>query len=575
MNDIIREIVERLALENAVSFNGVAKAEAVLGKLLGSNPELRSRIKEIILLVREITEKVNSLTLTQQKELLSKLGPVKPVEKPLKTIGIPELPKAEGFTKITLRFAPNPDGPLTLGNARPAILCDYYARKTGGKLILRFEDTSPSVKPPLREAYEWVVEDLKWLGIEPDEIYYQSDRLPIYYDYATSFLEKGFAYVCLCKPGDFRSYEREGKPCPHRDHDPALNIRLWEKMLDGTMKPGEAVVRVKTDMEHPNPAVRDWPALRIDIAEHPRISGFRVWPLYNWSCAIDDYEMKISHVIRGKEHLTNEVRQSYVFQYLNAPQPVSIHIGRVGLENSVLSKSKIMKGFSQGFYTGLDDPRLGTLRALRRRGFKPEVIRRVILDMGLKITEAMVKWENLYAYNREVVDWNSERYYFVKDPFKLVVKNMTKRVEARLSRHPSRPELGFRPIVIEPHEGMVELLVSAEDVCNTMPGSRLRLISLFNVEIESVDRETKLVNSFFKGMEVPEKSAGIKLIQWVLPEDAVETWVLMPDASYAKGLGESSLKRLPPGRMVQLVRFGFCVVEKVSENFVELVFSHP
>jgi glutamyl-tRNA synthetase len=570
----VRSLIERIALENALSFNGVAKPEAVLGKLLGANPGWRSRVKEIIPIVQEITERVNSLSPGEQAELLQRLGGFQKVEKAVKQ-ELPPLPRAEGFAQTVLRFAPNPDGPLTLGNARPAVLCHYYAKRMNGKFILRFEDTSPSVKPPLREAYDWVLEDLKWLGIEPDEVYYQSERLRIYYEHAEGFLEKGFAYVCLCKPEDFRVFERKGKPCPHRDQGSSVNLSLWGKMLSGGLGPGEAVVRVKTDMKHPNPAVRDWPALRIDLAEHPRVRGFRVWPLYNWACAIDDYEMKISHVIRGKEHMTNEVRQSYVFQYLKAPQPVSIHIGRVGLEKSVLSKSKIMKGWSQGLYESLDDPRLGTLRALRRRGFRPEVIRRVILDMGLNITEAMVKWENLYAYNREAVDWDAERYYFVKNPLRMIVKNVPGEVEAKLSRHPSRPELGSKLLSVKPSQGAVEIFVSADDVSDTAPGSRIRLISLFNVEIESVNQEAGLVESSFKGTEVPGKTAGVKLIQWVLPDDAVETRVLMPDASLAEGFGESELAKLPRGRMIQLVRFGFCVMEKASSSMVELIFSHP
>jgi glutamyl-tRNA synthetase len=346
-------------------------------------------------------------------------------------------------------------------------------------------------------------------------------------------------------------------------------------MLNGSLKPGEAVVRVKTDMKHPNPAVRDWPALRIDVAKHPRVSGFRVWPLYNWSCAIDDHEMRVSHVIRGKEHLTNEVRQSYVFKYLNSPSPVSVHIGRVRLEGSVLSKSRIMRGLAEGAYTGLDDPRLGTLKALRRRGFKPEVVRRVVLEMGLNITESTVKWENLYAYNREAVDWEAERYYFVRDPFTMVVKNVPQEVEARLFRHPSRPELGSRLIVLKPSDGEARLIVPSEDVKSLTPGSRLRLISLFNVEVEEADPHGKTVKAFFKGLEVPEKPSGVKLIQWVLPGDVVGTRVLMPDASIVEGLGESPLTELNPGRVIQLVRFGFCRVEAVSKSIVNLVFSHP
>ncbi|MGQ9595845.1 MAG: glutamate--tRNA ligase [Thermoproteota archaeon] len=570
-----RNLIERIALENAVSFKGVAKTEAVLGKLLGMNPGLRSKVKELIPLIREITERVNRLSPAEQAELLEKIGGVQHVEKALKQLGLPSLPRAEAFPQTVLRFAPNPDGPLTLGNARPAVLCDHYARSMNGKLILRFEDTSPSVKPPLREAYDWVLEDLRWLGIEPDELHYQSDRLQLYYDYAEKFMEEGFAYVCLCKPREFQFFERKGKPCPHRDQEPSVSLSLWEKMLNGGLNPGEAVVRVKTDMKHPNPAVRDWPALRIDVAEHPRVAGFRVWPLYNWSCAIDDYEMRISHVIRGKEHLTNEVRQSYVFQYLRSPPPLSLHIGRVRLEDSILSKSKIMRGMAGGVYIGLDDPRLGTLKALRRRGFKPEVVRKVLLEMGLNISESTIKWENLYAYNRETIDWETERYYFVSNPFKMMVREAPDSVEAKLFRHPSRPELGSRTIVVKSSEGKVDLMISSEDVKEQVLGSKLRLMSLFNVEVEKITLGERKIEAVFKGLEVPKKSEGIKLIQWILPSDAVKVTVLMPDASFMEGLGEAPLMNLSPDRIIQLVRFGFCRVERTSKSAVELIFSHP
>lgn len=570
-----RNLIERIALENAVSFKGVAKTEAVLGKLLGTNPGLRSNVKELIPLIREITERVNRLSPAEQAELLEKIGGVQHVEKALKQLRLPSLPRAEAFPQTVLRFAPNPDGPLTLGNARPAVLCDHYSRSMNGKLILRFEDTSPSVKPPLREAYDWVLEDLRWLGIEPDELHYQSDRLQLYYDYAEKFMEEGFAYVCLCKPREFQFFERKGKPCPHRDQEPSVSLSLWERMLNGGLNPGEAVVRVKTDMKHPNPAVRDWPALRIDVAEHPRVAGFRVWPLYNWSCAIDDYEMRISHVIRGKEHLTNEVRQSYVFQYLRSPPPLSMHIGRVRLEDSILSKSKIMRGMAGGVYIGLDDPRLGTLKALRRRGFKPEVVRKVLLEMGLNISESTIKWENLYAYNRETIDWETERYYFVSNPFKMVVREAPDSVEAKLFRHPSRPELGSRTIVVKSSEGKVDLMISSEDVKEQVLGSKLRLMSLFNVEVEKITLGERKIEAVFKGLEIPKKSEGIKLIQWILPSDAVKVTVLMPDASFMEGLGEAPLMNLSPDRIIQLVRFGFCRVERTSKSAVELIFSHP
>ncbi|MGQ9689677.1 MAG: hypothetical protein ACUVQY_00005, partial [Thermoproteota archaeon] len=219
--------------------------------------------------------------------------------------------------------------------------------------------------------------------------------------------------------------------------------------------------------------------------------------------------------------------------------------------------------------------RLGTLKALMRRGFKPEVVIKVLLEMGLNISESTIKWENLYAYNRETIDWETERYYFVSNPFKMMVREAPDSVEAKLFRHPSRPELGSRTIVVKSSEGKVDLMISSEDVKEQVLGSKLRLMSLFNVEVEKITLGERKIEAVFKGLEVPKKSEGIKLIQWILPSDAVKVTVLMPDASFMEGLGEAPLMNLSPDRIIQLVRFGFCRVERTSKSAVELIFSHP
>ena len=162
-------------------------------------------------------------------------------------------------------------------------------------------------------------------------------------------------------------------------------------MLDGTFKEGEAVVRIKTDLSHPNPAVRDWPALRIINTErhpHPRVgSKYRVWPLYNFACGIDDHLIGVSHIIRGKEHLTNQRRQEYMYKHLGWQYPEAIHYGRLKIKGASLSKSKIVEGIRNGTFRDWDDPRLATFAALRRRGISPEAIRRLIIDVGPKTAD--------------------------------------------------------------------------------------------------------------------------------------------------------------------------------------------
>lgn len=565
----IKKLAFHLALENASKF-GKTKASVVMGHILAREPSLKQRIAEISKVVDEACQEVNSMSLEQIRQKLQEFGPLSSVKKESKRreLELPQNPEIPGYV---LRFAPNPDGPLTLGNASPAILCGFFASKYGGKFILRFEDTSPSVKPPLPEAYSWIIEDLKWLGITPDETYYQSDRLEVYYGYAEKLIKMGKAYVCTCKPESFRKLVARKQPCPHREQSVESNLKLWNMMLEGKFLPGQAVLRVKTDLDHPNPAVRDWPALRVDLSSHPRTgTRYKVWPLYNWSCAIDDHEMSITHVIRGKEHTTNEIRQAFVFNYFGWKKPITINNGRIKLEGSVLSKSKIMKGIKSGEFLGPDDPRLGTVMALRRRGFRPEVVKKIILELGLKPVEATLKWENIYAQNRVAIDEYTQRLFFVKNPVEVKINYFPLIDEVTLPNHPDNQELGSRKIKFSKD---AKIFISIEDAKNLKKGEEVRLMNLFNISVvEEFNGETIKVN--FLSIEAKLKQATYKLIQWVASSSSIKTKILMPNAKYAEGLAEINLKNLEPGSVVQFVRFGFVKIEDTGIDEVRCVFTH-
>ncbi|MBO3762941.1 MAG: glutamate--tRNA ligase [Thermoproteota archaeon] len=567
--DEIRKLAFRLALENASKF-GKAKPTTVIGHVLARDPSLKQMLKDVTKIVDEACQEVNSMSLEQIKLKLQESGPPPLVKKEPKKheLELPPNPEIQGYV---LRFAPNPDGPLTLGNASPAILCSFFANKYKGKFILRFEDTSPSVKPPLLEAYNWVIEDLKWLGIVPDEIYYQSDRLEIYYDYAEKLIKMGNAYICTCKPEDFRKYIAKKQPCPHRDQSVETNLKLWSMMLEGKFSPGEAVLRVKTNLNHPNPAIRDWPALRVDLSPHPRVGNkYKVWPLYNWSCAIDDHEMGITHVIRGKEHTINEIRQAFVFNYFKWKKPITVNNGRVKLEGSVLSKSKIIKGIKSKEFLGPDDPRLGTIMAIRRRGFKPEVIKKIILELGLKPVEATLKWENIYAQNRVAIDKYTPRLFFVKDPVKVEIGNFPSIEEVILPNHPDNKNLGSRRIKFSKNE---QILIANDDAKNLKMGEEIRLMNLFNIIVEE-EFNGKVVKAKFVSAETKSRQTSLKLIQWVTSSSSMKTKVLMPNAEFTDGLAENNLKALALGSVVQFVRFGFVKIERYSDDYALCIFTH-
>lgn len=570
----VSALIRHLALQNASRFGGRTSPSVVSGHLIARRPDLSSSIKEVMPLVARICDEVNSMTLEQIRAELEHLGEAPPVVTQRPPPAELELPPNPGLPGHVLRFAPNPDGPLTLGNARPALLCDFFSKKYDGKLILRFEDTSPSVKPPLPEAYDWIVEDLAWLGINTDETYYQSDRLELYYARAEQLMALGGAYVCLCDREGFKSSAMRKEACPHRVQTPDQNARLWSDMMSGKLKAGRSVVRVKTDMSHPNPAIRDWPALRIDDAPHPRVgSRYRVWPLYNWSAAVDDHEMGITHIIRAKEHLTNEIRQSYVFKHFDWKLPTTVTIGRVKLEGSMLSKSRIMAGLRDGSYLGVDDPRVGTLRSLRRRGILPEVIRDAILDLGAKPVEATLKWDNLYSANRTKVDRFTRRFFFVPHPVTLIVTGVPAIDRVTVPNHPDNRKLGERVIQVQARGGKVLLWISSDDLSDLSSGDPIRLMGLFNVRLDKKEKAEATADFVSVPASVSSESHK-KVIQWVPEHSAVPTEILMPDAAWIQGVSEPELSRQTEGDLVQLIRFGFAKLERIRESKVSAVFAH-
>jgi glutamyl-tRNA synthetase len=567
----LKELIRKFALINAVKHDGKAQTGPVVGKILGARPEYRTKVKEISILINDVVREVNALSLDEQKRVVSEKWPETLIkEQAEEEKHLPPLPNVADYLQVVTRYAPNPDCVLHLGSARAIVLCYEYACMYRGKFILRFEDTDPKLKRPVLEFYDVIREDLAWLGCKPDEEYIQSDRILLYYEYTERLLNDGNAYVCTCEPEEFRKRILASEPCECRDCPPKLHLARWQKMLEGSYKEGQAVVRVKTDLKHPNPAVRDWPAFRVINTEkypHPRVGDrYKAWPLYNLAAGVDDHLMGVTHIIRGKEHLTNQVRQEFMYKHLGWKYPEAIHYGRLKITGASLSKSKIVQGIREGLFNGWDDPRLATFAALRRRGIAPDAIRRMIIDIGPKTSDVILSWENLYAYNRKILDPTSDRYFFVQNPLELTVKQIPKAFEVKLHLHPDHPERGFREYRVQP-EGEKEAAafwVSKRDV-EAKIGKLLRLMELFNVRIKRINAYS--AEATFVGESYEEaKKTGAQLIHWVPVGEDMPCQVVMPDATVADGIAEAICKRLKPNMVVQFERFGFVRIDKVNEK---------
>ena len=569
-NAEIKELIRKIALLNAIRHDGKAETGPVIGKILGEKQELRTKVKEVTAIVNTVVREVNKIPLDKQKLMVEEKWPEALVrEKVEEEKRLPPLPNADKYPQVVTRFSPNPDCVLHLGSARAIILSHEYARKYNGKFILRFEDTDPKLKRPVLEFYDFIREDLVWLGCKPDEEHIQSDRIQIYYEYAEKLLKDGNAYVCTCKPEDFRKKILANKPCKCRNLSLKEQTARWQRMLGGDYREGEAVFRVKTDLNHPNPAVRDWPALRVIDAEkypHPRVgSKYHVWPLYNFAAGIDDHLLGVTHIIRGKEHLTNMVRQEYMYKHLGWQYPEAIHYGRLKITGASLSKSKIVQGVREGLFEGWDDPRLATFLALRRRGITPEAIKKMIIDVGPKTSDVILSWENLYAYNRKILDSTADRYFFVHNPIELIVKNVSREFKVQLNLHPDHPERGFREYVIRPggNDDSVVFWVSKKDVDASKIGNIIRLMELFNVKIENASiysAEASFVSESYE----EARNTKAQLIHWVPVGEDMPCQIVMPDTTLAEGIAERACKKLKPNTIIQFERFGFVRIDKVN-----------
>jgi len=561
----MKDLAYKYAVKNAFEHEFKADLKAVIGKLIALDKDFSKNLSKEIKEVNEIVEKVNSMKregIEREYKKFEGSYELKPQEQ---REGLKELDWAQEG-KIVTRFAPNPNAPFHIGNARAAYMSYAYAKKYKGKFILRFDDTDPKVKKPIENAEQIFLEDMEWLGMKPDEIYFASDRLEIYFRYMRKLILMGKAYVCTCQKEEWKKCIDEKKGCKCRELPEETQLERYDKMQKHEFKEGEAVLRLKTDLNSDDPSIRDWWMAKIvDEPEHPKIKvPVHVWPSYNFASAIDDHELNVTYIIRGQEHAQNAVKQKFLYDYLGWVYPHVSLIGRIKLEGVILSKSAINKGIEEGIYQGYDDPRLGTIRALRRRGFKAEVIIEALEDIGIKSSDATVSMKALIAMNKKLIDREAERFTFIKDPIKFDVQFIPKmKVEKVI--HPDFPERGVRSY--ELNEGTQTFYVPKKELEGIKEGQVVRLRHAVNAKIIEFSEERVFAEFVGKG-----KLENNPIISWVMED--VGASVLMPNAEKLYGIidYEASLKNI--GSYMQLEKFGYAIIDSKDMHQLNLWFCH-
>ncbi len=544
----------RYAIRNAFDHKGKADMGALVGKLKALYPE--SNPKELVPIAKKAVERVNNMGMDEirrEYEHFEKEG--FELKIPEKKVGLLDLDWAADEPMIT-RFAPNPSAPIHMGHARPAILCYLYSKKYNGKFILRFDDTDPKIKKPMEGGEQLFLDDLAWLGIHPDLVTRSSDRMEIYYDYMHQIVGMGKAYVCTCEVEGWKEKKIRGEACPCRDLSSEENTQRLDQMLNHTFKEGEAVLRIKTDLEAEDPAERDWSAARVvDHPQHYRVKDKHLWPTYNFASAIDDHLMNISLIIRGQQHTSNVKKQEWLFKHFGWTYPHSFHHGLIMMQGAELSKSKILAGIASGKYKGWDDPRLFTIQSLRRKGFNPQAFIDLMIDLGVKTSDTMLDLEVLATFNKKYVQ-DAPSIPFIQDPVAL--------------------ETDFVPathVNVDGREydlkaGTQSFLVSKADAANWKVGTTLRLRNAYIVKVNHAD-EYKINAQFVSTAKLENTTQT----NW-LP-GGVDTRITMPDNTFVYGVADEALFLMKEGDEVLLPGFGYCRVDEKTESEIRLWFTHP
>lgn len=543
------EEIRRHVIRNAFLHEGKADMKSVMNKILGEYPEYRKDPKSIIPVVKRIIDEVNSLTKDELDEIVSKDYPDLTVKE--KRVQEHRLPDLESVgEKVVMRLAPSPSGPLHVGHSRMAILNDEYVKRYGGELILRLEDTNPGNIDI--NAYDLIPKDLEWLNVNVTKTVIQTDRMEIYYSEARNLIKNGHMYVCECSQEEFKKRRNQSMACEDRDLPPDIHLDRFERMINREYPPGSVSAVVKTDLNHPNPSVRDWVAFRVTDIPHPRVGDkYVLYPTMNFGVATDDHLLGLTHVIRGVDHLNNTEKQKYIFNYNKWKSPVYFHYGFISIPHTILKTSIIKKGIIDGTFTGWDDIRLGTIMALKKRGYAPETFRRYWIESGMRESNAEFSWDIFNSMNKENVDSKARRYFFVPNPVKIKISG-GEALKSKAAYHPGNLEMGYRVYDIgkEPY-----VYVSDNDWKNISDGTEIRLKDLCKIS------KAGNVGNF---SEDNKNFTDVKIIQWC-PDTSLEFEVLKPDGTTDKGLIEP-LSEEAKG-VVQLERYGYVNILSKGDGY--------
>ncbi len=506
--------------------------------------------------------------------------------------------------RVQTRFPPEPNGYLHIGHAKAINLNFSVAAEFAGTCNLRFDDTNPEGED--QEYIDGIEEDLAWLGYKPSgPVLYASDYFQQLYDWAENLIEKGLAYVddqdaetISAQRGGFG---KPGVESPHRQRTPAENMELFRGMRDGLYADGEKVLRAKIDMQSENMQLRDPIMYRIKRMAHHRTGDtWIIYPTYDWAHGQSDAIEGVTHSLCTLEFTDNRALYDWYLSNLDLPheQPEQTEYARLGLTYTPMSKRVFARLVNDGIVDGWDDPRMPTLRGLRRRGYPASAIRDFVDKVGIARTNSTTEIELLESFVRTELNRTSLRRMAVLRPLKVVITNWPEGEERLLTaiNNPEDDTAGTRTVAFGP-----ELWIEQDDFkveppakyYRLSPGREVRLragfyITAHDVETDAEGNPTTVFCSYdpeSEGGSTPDGRKVKATIHWVSAQHAVGGTVNLYNRLFSDphpGEGgtdplasvnpdsretltdvrlEQSLADVEPGQVVQFERLGYFAVD--------------
>jgi glutaminyl-tRNA synthetase len=355
--------------------------------------------------------------------------------------------------RVVTRFPPEPNGYLHIGHAKSICLNFGLAQEFRGVCHLRFDDTNPSTESV--EYMEAIQADVRWLGFDwGDRLFSAAGYFEQIYRYAVQLIEKGKAYVDSLSAEEIREYRgtltEPGKDSPFRDRPVAESLGLFLRMRAGEFEDGAQVLRAKIDMASPNINLRDPILYRIRHVAHYRTgTKWCIYPTYDYAHPLSDAIEGITHSICTLEFEDHRPLYDWFLDNVDVPcHPRQIEFARLNLTHTVMSKRRLLELVEKGHVTGWDDPRLPTLKGLRRRGYTPEAIRAFCEHIGVAKRDGVLEMALLEHFIREDLNRRAPRVMAVLRPLRVVIENYPegKVEELEAVNNPEDPGAGTRKV---------------------------------------------------------------------------------------------------------------------------------